>query len=354
MIPAAVLAAVLAAFAGGCASLPGPGGEGGEKGRVRARLTAGEKVVPGATVHALHDPGVQFQEKVYQSHVGADGYATLLLPEGFYFITARNSDGSIFGYYGPNPLQVRAGEEQTIAVRGLAGNTPPVPKSTEEEMSGVSGTVAGESGPLPGAVVAFYLDAATSFRGPGYVEVETDGEGRFKATISPGRYFLVVRKRSPGKGRFGPLAVGDHFGYYAFNPLFVGGRERLSLRVGAVEVQRRTGWKEPSELRTLLSGMVRDADGRPLEGFRVFLHPLPEMLGKPAFVADPSGADGSWELWAGREGTFYLGARREIGRPREIGEAVGTFEGSADHSIDIRLDGREMPGLEVIVRKEGQ
>jgi hypothetical protein len=78
------------------------------------------------------------------------------------------------------------------------------------------------------------------------------------------------------------------------------------------------------------------------------------MLGKPAFVAEPSGADGAWELWAEREGLFYLGARREIGRARELGEAVGTYAGSAGHSIDVRLDGREMSGLEVIVREEGQ
>ena len=211
-----------------------------------------------------------------------------------------------------------------------------------------------EKGPLEGAVVAFYLDASTRFRGPAYMEVETDGEGRFEASISAGRYFLVARRRRKGGSPFGPLKVGDHFGYYAFNPFFVGLGERVSLGVGAVEVLRRTGWEEPSALRTRLSGTVRDGAGRPLAGYRVFLHGRPEMLGKADFVSEETAADGAWELWAGREGTFYLGARKEVGRARQEGEAVGLYEAVADHSVAVRMDGREMTGLDVTVRGEGR
>ena len=35
------------------------------------------------------------------------------------------------------------------------------------------------------------------------------------------------------------ISAGDHFGYYSGNPLFLG-RERLSVQVAALEVQKRT------------------------------------------------------------------------------------------------------------------
>lgn len=348
------LTILLAALLGGCAGLPDPGSAPGGLGRVRARLVAGDEVVDPALVFALRDPGVRFREKAYQAQTGTGGIAELLLPEGSYYLTARSVKGRIFGYYGPNPLQVRGGEEQAVAIRGLEGNVPPLPEAIGDVMGGVEGTVVTEGGPLAGAAVAFYLDASSRFRGPAYLEVESDEKGRFETMISPGRYFIVVRRRRGGEGSFGPLKVGDHFGYYAYNPVFVGSGERLALRVGAVEVLRRSGWTEPSTLRSRVSGTVRDAGGGPLAGYRVFLHALPEMLGKPDFVSDPTGEDGRYEIWAEREGIYYLGAREEIGRARREGEVVGYYEGRPDHSVTVVMDGREMGGLDVVVREGGK
>jgi hypothetical protein len=348
------LALFLAAALGGCAALPDPAGPVAGRGVVRVRLVAAGQTVDGAVIHALREPGVRFQEKVFQAQAGPDGFAELLLPTGPSYLTARSPGGGIFGYYGPNPVQVRSGEVQSFTIQGLAGNSPPLPSLSEEGRSSVSGEVVTEGGPLGGAVAAFYLDAVTRFRGPAYLEVPTDGEGRFETSLSAGRYFLVVRKREEGGSPFGPLKVGDHFGYYAFNPFFVGSGERVRLRVGAVEVLRRTGWEEPSAIRTRLSGGVRDESGRPLAGYRAFLHSRPEMLGKADFVSEPTAADGSWDLWVGREGTFYLGARKEVGRARSEGEIVGRYGGTPDHSIVVRMDGREMTGLDVIVQDEEQ
>jgi hypothetical protein len=351
---ARVLALFLAASLGGCAALPDPAGPVAGRGVVRVRLVTAGETVEGAVIHALRDPGVQFQEKVYQAQAGPDGFAELLLPPGPTYLTARSQGGEIFGFYGPNPVEVRSGEEQSFTVQGLPGNSPPLPSLSGEGRSSVSGVVVGEAGPLAGAVAAFYLDAVTRFRGPAYLEVPADGEGRFETSLSAGRYFLVVRKREAGGSPFGPLKVGDHFGYYAFNPFFVGSGEEVRLRVGAVEVLRRTGWEEPSALRTPLKGRVRDESGRPLAGYRVFLHSRPEMLGKADVVSEPTAADGSWDLWARREGTFYLGARKEVGRARKEGEIIGRYGGTPDHSIEVRLDGREMTGLDVVVRGEEQ
>jgi hypothetical protein len=342
-----------AALIAGCASSP----ERVEKdaageGRVLARLVAGESPLPGVTVTAVRDVGVEFQETEYSVVAAADDTAVLVLPAGPYYLSALSADGSVFGYYGPNPVQVRRGEDLTVSIRGLEGNEPPVVKGSGPDSGGVEGVVATERGPLEGAVVAFYLDASSQFRGPAYVEVETDGHGRFFAAVSPGRYFLVIRRRSGAGGRFGPLSVGDHFGYYAYNPLVLKTGKMVTVRVAAVEVLRRTGWKEPSALRTRLTGTVRDSRGTPLPGYRVFLHPGPEMLGRPDFVSEESRSDGSFEIWAERAGTFYLGARREIGQARVEGEVVGYYTGSPDHSIAVGMDGREMSGLDVVVGQE--
>jgi hypothetical protein len=351
-----------AALIAGCASSPERvAKDAAGEGRVLARLVAGESPLPRVTVTAVRDVGVEFQEREYGAVAAADDTAVLLLPAGSYYLSALSADGSVFGYYGPNPVQVRRGEDLTVSIRGLEGNEPPVVEGSGPDSGGVEGVVATERGPLEGAVVAFYLDASSQFRGPAYVEVETDGDGRFFASISPGRYFLVVRKRagSGGRfgpagsgGRFGPLSVGDHFGYYAYNPLVLKTGKMVTVRVAAVEVLRRTGWKEPSALRTRLTGTLRDSRGTPLPGYRVFLHSGPEMLGRPDFVSEESGSDGSFEIWAERAGTFYLGARREIGQARVEGEAVGYYTGSPDHSIAVGMDGREMSGLDVVVGQE--
>jgi hypothetical protein len=320
-------------------------------GRVLARLVSGEKALPGAVVTAVENPGVGFREKVLRAAATGET-AELSLPAGSWYLSARSADGAVFGFYGPNPLLVRSGEELLVSIRGVEGNEPP---RIEEEVSppgGVEGVVTAGDGGLAGAVVALYLDASTQFRGPAYVEVETDGEGRFFAPVSPGRYFVVVRRRTGTGGSFGPLSVGDHFGYYGYNPLTLREGERAVIRVAAVEVLRRTGWKEPSSLRALVSGVVRDSAGDPLAGYRVFLHTHPDMLGKPEFVSRETGPDGAYEIWAERAGTYYLGARALIGLAREKGEVIGFYRGSRDHTIRIEKNGEAMRDLDVVVGAE--
>ncbi len=347
-----ILGLVLPLLAG-CASLAGSTGTiGGKGGTVRARLVSGEKALKGARITAVSDFAVGFRERRYEAEADGNAEAVMNLPPGVYYLTALSSDGSYFGYYGPNPVAVREGEELSVTIRGLEGNRPPAVLAGGEG-SAVEGQVVTGGEALAGATVAFYLDPSTQFRGPAYMEVATDGEGRFAAALSPGRYFAVVRKRSSGGERYGPLAVGDHFGYYAFNPVPVREGERVAVGIAAVEVLRRAGWSGPSSLRTRIGGVVRTRRGEALPGYRAFLHSRADMLGKPDFVSEDTGEDGRYEIWAEREGTYYLGARREIGKAREKGETVGLFEGTPDHSVVIRLDGSEMKGFDVVVEDGG-
>jgi hypothetical protein len=212
----------------------------------------------------------------------------------------------------------------------------------------VAGEVLGDGGAINGAGVAFYLDGSTQFRGPGYLEARTDERGFFETRLSPGRYWLIARRRA-GSQPFGPLEIGDDFGFYPGNPLEVRSGERVAIRIPAVRVLKKSGWNGPSTLRTKVSGTIRDAAGRPLPGFRAFLHAKTAMLGKPEFVSEPSGPDGAYLIWVDREGVFFLGARAEIGRSREAGEAVGLYTGAPDHAIEVRLDAAQLPAMDIVV-----
>ena len=212
----------------------------------------------------------------------------------------------------------------------------------------MAGEVVGDGGAVGGAGVAFYLDASTQFRGPGYLEARTDERGAFETRLSPGRYWLIARRRS-GPQPFGPLEVGDDFGFYPGNPLEVRAGERVTVRIPTVRVLKKSGWSGPSTLRTRVGGTIRDAAGRPLPGYRAFLHAKATMLGKPEFVSEPSGPDGAYLIWVDREGVYYLGARAEIGRAREEREAIGVYAGAPDHGIAVRLDAGELPALDIVV-----
>jgi hypothetical protein len=308
-----------------------------------------ERAVPGAVVTAVRNPGVAFLEERVVASAGADGRAAIVLAPGIWYLSASADAPALFGWYGTNPVQVRAGERLEVTMPAVAAgaDAATVTAASPGEES-VGGEVAGDGGPVAGAAVAFYLDAATQFRGPGYLEVETDERGAFEARVSPGRYWVVARRRS-GAQPYGPLEVGDDFGFYPSNPLVVRAGERVAIRIPSVPVLKKSGWSGPSALRSRVSGTIRDAAGRPLSGYRAFLHAKAAMLGKPEFVSEPSGTDGAYLIWVDREGTYYLGARAEIGRSREQSEAIGLYLGSPDHALAVRLDGGDIMGRDILV-----
>ncbi len=345
MRPTARLAACAAAAALlGCAALPAAP----PAGTLRVRLMWQGQAVRSAVVTATADPGVSFSERSASAGAGEDGRATLALPAGSWYLSAAAASPALFGWYGVNPVYVRPGETLEITIPALPAPPPALVERVAPGEEELRGELIGEEGPVAGAAVALYLDTATQLRGPGYLEVATDERGRFAASVSPGRYWAVARRRT-GAAAYGPLEAGDDFGFYAANPVVVGEGERVSVRIGAVRVLKKSGWSGPSELRTRVTGRIRDAAGRPLAGYRAFLHEQPVMLGKPAFVSESSGPDGRYLIWADREGTFYLGARSAIGRARDLSESVGVYAGSPDHAVTIRLGAGELAGLDIVV-----
>ena len=354
-----VFTAVLAAALAGCAAPRPPISTAvPATALVQVRLMHRERAVPGASVTAVRNLGVVHLEERIVAAAAPDGNARLELAPGSWYLSASAEAPPIFGWYGSNPVQIRAGESVEVTIPAVpavaAGSGSPaatiavsvtqVPPGEEA----VAGAVVGDGGAVSGAGVAFYLDASTQFRGPGYLEAWTDERGSFETRLSPGRYWLLARRRS-GSQAFGPLEVGDDFGFYPGNPLEIRAGERVNVTIPTVRVLKKSGWSTSSALRTRVSGTIRDAAGRPLPGFRAFLHAKATMLGKPEFVSEPSGPDGAYLIWVDREGVYYLGARTEIGRAREERELFGLYSSAPDHAIEVRLDAGALPALEIIV-----
>ncbi|MHB8834642.1 MAG: hypothetical protein ACYC9Y_02905 [Candidatus Methylomirabilia bacterium] len=354
-----IIAAVVAVSLAGCAAPrpPVPQAVSGE-GLAHVRLMHRELAVPGARVVAVRNLDVALLEERIAARAGADGRAELALGPGIWYLSASAAEPPLFGWYGSNPVQIRAGEtiEVTIPAVPVVASGSAVPAvltavsvtSAPPGEETVAGEVVGESGAVAGAGVSFYLDASTQFRGPGYLEARTDERGFFETRLSPGRYWLVARRRS-GSQPFGPLEIGDDFGFYPGNPLEISSGESVAVRIPAVRVLKKSGWSGPSSLRTRVSGIVRAATGHPLAGYRAFLHAKPTMLGKPEFVSEPSGPDGSYLIWVDREGVYYLGARAEIGRAREERESIGLSTGAPDHAVEVRLGVGALPAMDIVV-----
>jgi hypothetical protein len=290
--------ALLAAALAGCAASGSPVARSiPETGLAQVRLMHREHAVPGARVTAVRNLGVALLEERIVAAAAADGRAMFSLVPGSWYFSASAAGPAIFGWYGSNPVQIRAGETIEVTIpavptasagaaaptTGTAVTVTPVPPGEEA----AAGEVVGDGGPIAGAGVSFYLDASTQFRGPGYLEARTDERGAFETRLSPGRYWLFVRRRT-GPQAFGPLEAGDDFGFYPGNPLEIHTGKRVAIRIPTVRVLKKSGWSGPSALRTRVSGTIRDAAGRPLPGFRAFLHAKAGMLGKPEFVSEPS------------------------------------------------------------------
>lgn len=348
-----VAAALTAAALLGCAAPRTPAGDpAAATGLVRVRLMHHERAVPDAVVTAVRNPGVASLEQRVSARSAAHGRAELVLAPGSWYVVASASSPDLAGWYGSNPVQVRPGEVVDVTVPAVPAIPPAAAAGVPVGEESVAGAVTLDGRPVAGAGVTFYLDGTTLFRGPGYLEAQTDADGAFEARVSPGRYWLVARRRS-GSMPFGPLEVGDHFGFYPGNPVEVGPGQRVTVGIPAVRVLKKSGWAGPSTLRTRVAGTIRDRSGRPLAGYRAFLHAKPSMLGKPEFVSEPSGPDGSYVIWVDREGRYYLGARAEIGRAREEREAIGVPVGAPDQGVDVRLGAGDLQDRDIAVGVEG-
>ena len=274
-----------------------------------------------------------------------EGHFRLSLPAGLYYLIAKKREDSgghprmLMAECPANPLEIEAGVRAVPAfsVREMGRDGALVP----DPGTAVRGRVTAGGEGVSRAYVYVYTEAAAGLMGPSYGEaVATEADGSFRSELPAGHYYLAARKRADGS-RLGEPRPGDLNGSYPGNAVGVARGQVVDLEafplspVDAEQFRQRHDGGKFAATDTVLSGRAVDQDGNPLKGIYVFAYLDSRMIGKPTYISDPTGGDGSFRLYLGSGGTYFVGARSTFGGPLEPGEWVGTFDGRPDHGVQV-------------------
>lgn len=213
--------------------------------------------------------------------------------------------------------------------------------------TGIAGTV---FVPAEGVYVYVYKRGADPY-GPAEVilPAPTAADGTFTVELPPGEYTLVARKRS-NQDNAGPLAPGDHRSDPVDVKIPAGGMERIALSLNVKDDAEMRSFVPPKEWTTVISGAVRDADGKPVSGARVHVYTYVQMSERPKYVSERTGPDGKYAVSLPKGGTYYLAARDRFGGPPRIGDLYGRYdEGSINPTGVVVQDGEKREGIDISV-----
>lgn len=214
-----------------------------------------------------------------------------------------------------------------------------------------TGTVHGramvkETVPLDNGVVYFFNQTSgpppssdSYWRVPDEI-VSTDAQGRFTANLVAGSYYLGAIKRLKGDGQeIGPPREGDLF--LPLNnehglPKLLAVQEGKTIDLGVVSGAAPFKKKELSRDLTGIAGKITDQKGKPLEGVMVFAFTTPAMVGKPLFVSEPTGKDGTYLLKVHQGGTYYLKVRNTYGGgAMKAGDILGSYGQDKPTAVEV-------------------
>ncbi len=325
------------------------------------RVTFRDAAVPGASVAwgGSVRPG---ERPAFSGATDGNGTVFCPLAAGRYFLVAQwRADGDYarpiapgdrFAYFGGNPVFVSRGRVREIVLALEEFVPPPKAAAPPPGLSGVAGVVLSGGAPVAGAQVTAYLKADGGFRDMGFAASgPTAADGGFLLDLPPGAYYLVARKRAGG-GVAGPLRKGDAFGYYAANPVTVvpGRFARVAIPVTLLRLRNAPAYSGDSVAAAFIEGRILGRDGKPRKGAYAALYDNPELLNRPVFLSDVTGADGRYRLPVPAPGTYFLGARNSYGGSPAPGDLYGRYEGSPDHSLTVR-DGDVLTGVDIVVEE---
>ena len=333
-------------------------------GSVKGRVNYQGKPLDGAVVYlySKYDGGFRGKADYRSAPAGKDGAFEISPAAGRYFVVARKpvkgteSDllpGDFYAYYGGNPVVVGEGETIHIGINC----SPIVQPGTRRQPggTGIRGKVLADGKPLGRARVTLYQDGETIFRGIGYASSLTGAEGDFSFNLEPGSYYVVARKRA-GDDRMGPLGGGDLFGFAHDNPVRVEKDAYTVVSIHSVTkmVKVKEGGQEVTlggtvkSGETVIEGIIRDKDGKPVAGVYAHAYRDPMMTQKPDFISGKTGPDGMYAIHLSEGGEYFLGARNTMGGPAEKGDLLGKYDGNEDHSALIRT-GEKRKGIDIVV-----
>jgi hypothetical protein len=278
----------------------------------------------------------------------ADGRFRLTLPAGEYYFFARGA--GLFSFYGRNPVAVPA-EGLAEMNLGLVPEGGRPPSDEPFVATGVLGRTFAEEGSQADATIYVYTDLTSRLKGMGYVMAgPTDKEGIFEAALPAGTYYLLARQRR-GNSSTGPLQAGDHVGYYPGNPLTLKEGEVARVAIPMLEVPAKvTAMAGNLFGQTSIVGRILDRRGDPVAGVRAVLYDDGQMLNRPLYVSQPSGADGAFVLSFPEGGTYFLAARDTLGGAPGPGDLYGTYDASDDHSLSLET-GEKRSGIDIVVEE---
>lgn len=327
---------------------------------LRVRVTFRDAVLPGVRVEFRRSPGETTEATVAVGLTDREGIAAIELPPGRYFLSARwakNGDFSLpvapgdrFAYFGGNPVYVQPGGQRQIFIGLEEFLSPPGPLSVPSGITGVAGVVLDNGVPAPDVRVSAYLNSDSGFRDMGFAtSVPTGSDGEFILELPAGKYFLLARKRADG-GVAGPLRKGDLFGYFPGNPVTIaqGAVARVALPATSLRLRNAPAYSSGYSAPASIEGRIFDKAGKPVQGVYAALYDNPDLLNRPVFLSDITGADGRYRLPVPVPGKYYLGARSGYGGSPAPGGHYGRYEGNAEHAVTIH-DGDDLKGIDLTV-----
>jgi hypothetical protein len=201
-------------------------------------------------------------------------------------------------------------------------------------------------------------DAATIYlyrpgddlRGPPFTRIGPLGsDGRFEVELPPGDYIFVLRQRSDGE-ESGPVREGD----LKSEPMRVTVEpgKPLDFQINAFVKtgNQKETFGPATEMTTVITGKITDAEGNPMEGLRAHAYDHVQMSERPKFVSARTGPDGVYTLQMPKGGTYYLCARDKYGGPPKVGDLYGRYDkGSVEPSGVIISDGQKLDTVDIVV-----
>jgi hypothetical protein len=231
-----------------------------------------------------------------------------------------------------------------VLVAGCAG---PAREARRSGPPGISGTVVA---PVEGAYIYVYRKGANP-HGPAEVilPAPTTADGTFSVELLPGEYTLVARRRS-NLDNAGPLSAGDQRSDPVDVTIPAGGSIEVSLPLNVKADAEMRSFVPPKEWTTAISGVVKDPDGKPVQGARVHVYTYVQMSERPKYVSERTGPDGKYVVFLPKGGTYYLAARDRFGGPPRIGDLYGRYdEGSINPTGVVLLDGEKRERIDISV-----
>jgi len=183
----------------------------------------------------------------------------------------------------------------------------------------ITGTILKDGQPASSGRIVFFRKGSGLRPHPGsYLRppdemVKIGDGGVFAATLPAGEYYLSATVRTSGE-IVGPPALGDHV--YPSPSDLQEGKSLYTVTPGKTTDIGRVGVVpfEPNltaigEEVATITGTITDANGKPVSGALTLAFTSRDFIGRPAFVSERTGKDGTYVLRVVGGQTYYVKSR---------------------------------------------